>query len=189
MSLEDPILLDVPDAFEGPRVFARAYRTGDGAALFAGIDQHREALSTWLGWLDEYPSVAYAEVYARRQAAKWLLREQFITSLWLQTTGEFIGDAGFHRVDWRLRQAELGFFLLPPFEGQGFACEAVSMLVRFAFGNLGMRRLEAQCDVDNLRSAVLLDRLGFAYEGRKRQSFLDHKDTMRDLLFFAKLAG
>src|SRR5690242_19832130 len=160
----DPLLLDVPDILEGPRLSARPYRPGDGAALFAGIDAHRLALSAWLGWLDEYPTVEYAETYARKQAAKWILREQFITSLWLKETGEFIGDAGFHRVDFRLRQAELGFFLLPPFEGRGLAREAVSMLVRFAFEHLDMRRLEAQCDAENQRSAVLLERLGFSLE-------------------------
>ena len=189
MKCQDPILLDLPDALEGPRVRVRPYQPGDGSAFYLAIEAHREALSTWLGWLDQYPSREPAEAYVRRQAASWLMRESFVASLWLKDTGEYIGGAGFHLVDWRRRCVELGFYLVPPFEGRGLAHEAVSLLLGLAFDHLGMRRVEAQCDAENSRSARLLQRLGFAMEGRRRQDSVDSKGRLRDTLLFGLLAS
>ncbi|UQA54875.1 GNAT family N-acetyltransferase [Polyangium aurulentum] len=185
----DPILLDLPDALEGPRVRVRPYQPGDGSAFFRAIDAHREALSTWLGWLEQYPSVEPAEAYVRRQAASWLLRESFVASLWLKESGEYIGGAGFHLVDWRRRRVELGFYLVPSFEGRGLAHEAVSLLLGLAFDHLDMRRVEAQCDAENSRSARLLQRLGFILEGRRRQDTIDGQGRFRDTLLFGLLTS
>lgn len=61
--------------------------------------------------------------------------------------------------------AFLGFYGMVRFAGKGLMTEAVGLVVRFAFGELGLYRLEANVQPDNARSLALVKRLGFRHEG------------------------
>ena len=67
------------------------------------------------------------------------------------------------------RRCELGYALGHEYWGRGYMYEALTGLVGFAFGTLGMRRLEADIDPRNPRSLKLLERLGFRREGLLRE--------------------
>lgn len=58
---------------------------------------------------------------------------------------------------------ELGFYLLPPYWGQGFAAEAGASVVTYAFDVLGATSLFAGHHPDNAASKHALERLGFRY--------------------------
>jgi ribosomal-protein-alanine N-acetyltransferase len=66
------------------------------------------------------------------------------------------------------RRAELGFALGQRHWGQGYIAEALPALVGFAFGELGLYRLEADVDPRNQASIRALERLGFREEGYLR---------------------
>jgi len=59
---------------------------------------------------------------------------------------------------------EIGYSLHPDHQGNGYATEAVNALVRMLRDH-GMEQVVAGCDVDNGRSARLLERLGFSFDG------------------------
>ncbi len=79
--------------------------------------------------------------------------------------GELIGDCAFVRLGEDPRQAEIAFTLARPFQGQGYAAEAVSALLDYLFGELGLHRVRANCDPRNGGSIHLLTRLGMRHEG------------------------
>lgn len=66
-------------------------------------------------------------------------------------------------------RAEVGYALGHEFWGRGYMNEALTALVDFAFGTLGMRRLEADVDPRNAGSTHALERLGFWREGLLRE--------------------
>ena len=63
------------------------------------------------------------------------------------------------------RQAEIGFTLSRAYQGQGYATEAVSRLLDYAFGEMGLHRVVAITDQRNEPSFGLLERLGMRREG------------------------
>lgn len=73
-----PELLPLPDELRGERVVLRPYRAGDGATFFAAIDRHRDELKTWVAWVDRHRSAEDSEVYVRRMAGKWLMRDTYL---------------------------------------------------------------------------------------------------------------
>jgi RimJ/RimL family protein N-acetyltransferase len=75
----------------------------------------------------------------------------------------------FHRTS---RRAELGYALARPHWGQGLMHEALMRLVGYAFGELGLHRLEADIDPRNAASARSLARLGFRKEGTLRERWI-----------------
>ncbi|MDP3814270.1 GNAT family N-acetyltransferase [Pseudomonas sp.] len=66
--------------------------------------------------------------------------------------------------------------------------EAVWLLARHAFDDLGYRRLEWKCDARNARSRRAAERLGFVHEGLFRQHMLV-KGQNRDTAWFAIIDG
>lgn len=65
-----------------------------------------------------------------------------------------------------LDDPDLGFALLPEFEGFGYAFEAARATLDWGRTALGFERVMAITTVDNDRSGRLLEKLGFAFEER-----------------------
>ena len=76
-----PELLDLPSHMSGDKVLLRPYRTGDGAAFFASVEEDREDLATWVGWVDQYKTIDDAEAYVRRMESKWIARTALILGI------------------------------------------------------------------------------------------------------------
>lgn len=68
------------------------------------------------------------------------------------------------------------------------ATEAIYLLLRHAFDELGNRRVEWKCDAANARSRAAAARFGFTYEGTFRQHMIV-KGVNRDTAWFAMLDG
>lgn len=68
------------------------------------------------------------------------------------------------------------------------ATEAIYLLLRHAFDDLGNRRVEWKCDAANARSRAAAARFGFTYEGTFRQHMIV-KGVNRDTAWFAMLDG
>jgi [ribosomal protein S5]-alanine N-acetyltransferase len=62
--------------------------------------------------------------------------------------------------------AMLAYSVDADYEGKGYAREAVSAVIAYAFGSLGLHSLTATYDPANERSGALLRRVGFAELGR-----------------------
>ena len=70
--------------------------------------------------------------------------------------------------------AEWGFALGSPFWGSGLFVKAARLVLDFAFGTLGVKRLEARACAENRRGNGALRKLGATPEGVLRKSFLWH---------------
>lgn len=77
-------------------------------------------------------------------------------------------------LDSSFRTAEWGFALGPRFWGTGLFEAGARLVTGFAFGTLGVVRLEARAAVDNARGNAALEKLGAVPEGVLRKCFLSN---------------
>jgi len=63
------------------------------------------------------------------------------------------------------QSAYLGYYAFEPHAGRGFMSAGLAQVLRRAFGDLGLHRVEANIQPDNTRSIALVRRLGFRREG------------------------
>ncbi len=99
-----------------------------------------------------------------------------------------IGTARFTIASPEHRQGNIAISVDSDHWRQGYAGEAMAALVRFGFDDLGLHRLAALTDADNLAAQKLLASHGFRCEGRLRENFLV-RGTWRDSLLYARLEG
>ncbi|MEO1293868.1 MAG: GNAT family protein [Pseudomonadota bacterium] len=99
-------------------------------------------------------------------------------------TGAMIGGVTIEHVRRGAAQSgALGYWLAEPFSGRGYMTEALQETIAYAFGPLGLSRLEAACLPYNAASHRLLLRCGFHQEARLA-AYLQIDGEWRDHLFF-----
>lgn len=84
-------------------------------------------------------------------------------------------------------QAELGWVLDPVHTGHGYATEAVRELLRYCFQDLGVRRVTANCFLDNDTSWRLMERVGMRRELHAVGESLHRSGRWLDTLGYAIL--
>lgn len=148
------------------RLRLRPLTPQDAASLLA-IFSDSEVMRYWNTppWssLDEAQSFIETSTQAMHQ-------QQSITlGIVQQATGEITGKCMLFNHDPDSKRAEIGFGIGRPHWGQGLVAEAGQALIAYGFDTLGLRRIEAEIDPDNLASGKALKRLGFVKEGHLRQ--------------------
>lgn len=81
----------------------------------------------------------------------------------------FYGASGLNSLDKDHKKAEIGFWLMPDYWGQGIIAEAVPFICRHGFNVLNLHRIEAIIETENSNSRNVMSKLGFTYEGTMRE--------------------
>ena len=76
-----------------------------------------------------------------------------------------LGSAALKDIDLEGRKAELGYWIAPDEQGNGYATEAAELCLTHAFEELGLHKVWARTVGDNTTSNRVLEKLGFQREG------------------------
>lgn len=79
--------------------------------------------------------------------------------------------------------ASLGYWAGQMHAGKGYITAAVRAVVRYAFEDLELHRVEAACQPDNMASRRVLEKAGFTQEGMAR-AYLKINGAWRDHILF-----
>jgi RimJ/RimL family protein N-acetyltransferase len=136
--------------------------------------------------------LAYGPFADQDQFAAWLdersrSSDPLFFAVVEQASGEAAGMASYLNVVPANGSIEIGHIWFAPSLQKGRAAtEAIYLLARHVFQELGYRRLEWKCDALNAASVRAARRFGFTYEGTFRQHMIV-KGRNRDTAWFALL--
>ena len=109
----------------------------------------------------------------------------FFYSIYSKRLKAFCGLASYLRIKPKLGTIEVGWITYAKnLQRTAEATEAMYLMMKNAFENLGYRRYEWKCDKLNKRSNKSAIRLGFKYEGLFRQATI-YKNRNRDTAWYA----
>jgi len=120
---------------------------------------------SWLRYIGDRQigNLARAETYLENGPLKSYAENGFGGYCLEETeTGKKIGSCGFYKRD-GLEHPDLGFALLPEFEGKGYAFEASQKLLELWRTDFPTAIVAAITSRENERSIQLLQRLGFSW--------------------------
>ena len=158
--------------------------TRHGAALYDAYATDREGrLWAYLPWGPySKPEELCAQIDAVR--ASGVRPEYALIDL---ASGKPFGQASYLNIDPAAGNIEVGGIVYAPAVQRGIvATEAMCLMMRHVFDDLGYRRYAWQCNSLNARSRTAAIRLGFTFEGVWRQANV-HKGHNRDTAWFSIL--
>ena len=104
-----------------------------------------------------------------------------------QTSGHAVGVASYLRIEPSIGVIEVGHIHYSPLlQQRPAATEAMFLMMRRVFSELGYRRYEWKCDALNAPSRQAAERLGFSFEGIFRQATM-YKGRNRDTAWYSIL--
>ena len=110
-------------------------------------------------------SIQDAKEYIQNKMLPQLYSEGYSNySIILKKNKKKIGICGLYRRE-GIDGVDLGFGVLPEYEGFGYAYEASKQLVSVAFEEFGLQEIKAITAKKNYASQKLLERLGFKFKG------------------------
>jgi len=154
-------------------------RREDAPTLFAYRSE--PAVARWQGWRPTSSADAARFIETQQGLAVDTVGSWWQRAIRLRESGELIGDLGLHFVD--EATVEIGISLAPAHQRQGYASEALEVMLDFVFGGLHKHRVVASIDPRNLACARLLEGLGMRREGIFRESVRSGDGWADDLVF------
>ncbi|MGY4794682.1 GNAT family N-acetyltransferase [Lysinibacillus sp. FSL K6-0057] len=86
-------------------------------------------------------------------------------SIFEKASNHIIGSCGFNMVDYDKALTEIGYDLGKVHWGKGYATEAITALIDYAFTQLTMETIVAKVDAANINSIKVLKKLNFICQG------------------------
>lgn len=93
------------------------------------------------------------------------------------TDDQFVGWCSLSQWNPSYRSARMGYCLAEAAWGKGFATEAATALLEWAFDTLDLNRVQAETDTRNTASSRVLEKLGFVREGTLREDCIVDGDV------------
>ncbi len=163
------------------RLLLRPVRTTDTEALVARRN-HPEA-AAFQDWALPYTRETAAQTIAAMQTlAGPRNNEWWMLSIANLDDNIVYGDLSF-RLEWSGRCATVGYSLARDHWGHGYATEALGGLLDWLFCVQRVTRVGATLHPDNLRSAKVLERCGFDFEGHTQNSFWSGDENTDDWIY------
>lgn len=105
-------------------------------------------------------------------------------------SGAALGHIGINEINPVIRNAIVGYWILPEARGRGLASRALTLASRWAFTELPVHRLELGHALGHGASCRVAERCGFPYEGTLRGAMFEagRRDAFRDIHLHARIA-
>jgi RimJ/RimL family protein N-acetyltransferase len=149
-----------PKILETPRLRLRPPVLDDAAAIFTKYAHDRE-VTKYLMWRP-HQNLEETKDFLRRCLAVW---EHGPAFPWVITRKEDHQLLGMIEIRLEGFKAEVGYVLAKPYWNQGYITEAVQAMVDWALKQKEIYRVAAFCDVENLASARVMEKVGMQKEG------------------------
>jgi [ribosomal protein S5]-alanine N-acetyltransferase len=171
-----------PYIFHTPRLLLRPIAPADAKPIFDGYAQDHE-VTRYLTWRP-HKQFSEAEAYVARCMAASSARTYVLIT---KADDKLVGAFDLRQSSpWRLGY---GYVLARSAWGKGLMTEALTTVADWALRQPGIWRISDVCDVENLASARVMEKAGFAREGLLLRWTMhpNISDRPRDCFSFAKV--
>lgn len=169
-----PTLSTLELALATERLTLRPLAESDVDAIFAiARDPEFPRFMTWDAHGDRADTVAFvgdtrAEL-ARGTGVTWAVLKD----------GAFAGQIALTGIQWQMGawrrdRAEIGYWIAPAHQRQGYAVEATRAVMQFAFEVLGLHKVTIGCLPENEPSRKVIEQSGFRYSHRVDEDVYRH---------------
>lgn len=169
-----------PITLSTDRLQLRPLRDSDVDAVHAACQN--PDIPRWTSVPSPYTREHAHDFVVEKSPAGWREDSVYNFGVFTRSDGVLTGTMGLLRLAHLAapqHQAELGYWTVKEHRGKGYTAEAGLALCRWAFGRLGVERVEWCAEAGNEGSRAVARRIGFVMEGTARARIVQ-RGTRRD---------
>jgi RimJ/RimL family protein N-acetyltransferase len=154
------------ELIETSRLWLRCPQPGEGAALHSAVQESLPALRQWpdsLPWAQKPQTPEKAEDYCQSCFGAFVLGLSWPMLMHDKATGTLVGSVGFHRIDAKVPEFELGYWCRTSAHGHGLMSEAVAALSDAALDLIPSARLVCRVDERNAASCRVVEKSRYRF--------------------------
>lgn len=155
-------------------ILLRAHRLEDCDAMYAAVTESISELSPWLPWCHAGYSRDETAGFIRLAGEAWEDSSHYPFAIFGATDGAFLGGIAINHIAKPNRLANVGYWVRTSRTRQGIASAAVRLVSQYAFGTLGLTRLEIACIPTNTASRRVAEKVGAKFESIARNRLVMH---------------
>lgn len=137
---------------------------------------------------ENHDSIEKSEEFISNNLSAYQNKKGLFWAIIEKSSGEFIGDFSFWRLDFKNHRAEIGYTLKPNYWGNGFMTETIECILDFGFNSFHLHSVEANINPANENSRKLLLKTGFQKEAYFRENYFFNGEYL-DSEIYAILAN
>ncbi|TAE14087.1 MAG: N-acetyltransferase [Oscillatoriales cyanobacterium] len=159
------ILANIP-TIETERLLLRKITLNDASDMFEYASNPE--VSEYTMW-STHTSIEDTKYFLKSLTKMYKRKELVDWGIVHKAEKKFIGTCGY--VEWSMThsRAEIGYALSARYWREGYMSEAVNAIIEFGFREMLLNRIVGRCEVNNIASARVMEKVGMQLEGILRQ--------------------
>lgn len=111
-------------------------------------------------------------------------RIKYFFAIVRKSDDQYLGDCGFTMLG--NNQADIGYFLLQKYTGNGYASEAIRILTEFGFEELKLEKICASCSIENHKSESLMKNIGMIKDQNYSKQYLHNGRLIERVSYYLR---
>ncbi|HEX8289197.1 MAG TPA: GNAT family protein [Pyrinomonadaceae bacterium] len=136
-------------------------------SIYTAVRENLEQLKMWMPWVTDDYSVESAQDFIKTNLVEYSENGTFAACIVFEE--RIVGTIGLHHFNASNKSVQLGYWLAKNAQGKGIATRCTGVLINYAFDELKLNRVQINCNVENVKSRAIPERLNFTLEGIHRQ--------------------
>lgn len=157
---------------DGERIYIRFLDVSDAKAVLDLHLRNKDFFKKYTTTKNEdFYTLEYQEDIIKDNIVKKDNDERYSFGIFIKNSDELIGNIALTEVLRNsLQSCYIGYYLDIQHNGKGYMTEVVKLIVKYAFEDLKLHRIEAGVMPHNIRSMRVLEKAGFIKEGIARKN-------------------
>lgn len=157
----------------------RPFKKGDEFSLAKNIN-NKEVIQNTI--INIYPyKLKDAKDWIKKNLEEDKKKKPKMINFVIDINDEVAGSVGFGKID--SHKAEIGYWLAKKYWNKGIMTRAIKLITKFGFEKLGFKRIYAYTFSFNKRSARVLEKSGYKFEGILKKNTKRGRKFIDDYLF------
>ena len=152
---------------ETPRLILRKFKYTDSNNMFKNWGSDPK-VTKYLSW-QTHKDIKDSEDIIKLWISKYEDNRVYNWVIELKDTNEVIGNISIVKLEDIHEACEIGYCISSKYWNKGITTEAFKAIIKYLFEEIGVNRICAKHDINNVASGKVMEKCGMVYEGTLRE--------------------
>lgn len=144
------------------KIIIRRYKKEDIPVFYEAVSESKKEVAKWLPWCHDKYTIEETEQWINEMVPqKWQSKKGYEFVMVNNSKEKIVGGCGLEQIDWKKKEASIGYWVRTSETSQGLATKACFFLLEFGFEELKLERIKVIPSAENIPSVKVAQKLPY----------------------------